>query len=145
MQESSFGDVVDFQNADILNLKQKTPEISSVKVLFTKLIPGLYCLRINFYLAFLGDIVNESFCIFPSKTWVCNRAAWSHMIADVLTAFEEVAFDHNAFDQFFEVRVVVAAVEYFCNDADLFFVLFVGVGVVGIYDNSRVLEIFLGI
>ena len=67
------------------------------------------------------------------------------MVADVLTAFEEVAFDHNAFDQFFEVRVVVAAVEYFCNDADLFFVLFVGVGVVGIYDNSRVLEIFLSI
>lgn len=127
MQESSFGDVVDFQNADILNLKQKTPEISSVKVLFTKLIPGLYCLRINFYLAFLGDIVNESFCIFPSKTWVCNRAAWSHMIADVLTAFEEVAFDHNTFDQLLKFRIVVTAVKHFCDNTDLFLVLLVGV------------------
>ena len=92
--------------------------------------------------AFLRNIINQAFCIFPSEAWVCNRAARSHVVADVLAAFEEVAFDHNTFNQFLEIRVVVAAVKYFCNDTDLFFVLFVGVRMVGIYNNSRVLEIF---
>ena len=67
------------------------------------------------------------------------------MVADVLTAFKKITFDHNTFNQFLKVRIVVAAVKYFCNNTDLFFELFVGVRMVGIYNNSRVLEIFLGI
>ena len=61
--------------------------------------------------ALFRNIIDKAFCIFPSKAWVSDGAAWSHVVADVLTAFEEVAFDHNAFDQFFEVRVVVAKTE----------------------------------
>ena len=67
------------------------------------------------------------------------------MVTDVLSAFKQIAFDHNTFDQFVEIRIVVAAVKYFAYDTNLFFELLAGVGMVYIYDGSWIFEIFFAI
>ena len=77
--------------------------------------------------AFLRNIIDKAFSIFPSKAWISDGASWGHVIADILAALEKIAFDHNTFNQLFEIRIIVAAVKYFLNNTDLFLVLFVGV------------------
>ena len=67
------------------------------------------------------------------------------MVTDVLSALKQIAFDHNTFDQFAEIRIVVAAVKYFAYDTNLFFELLSGVGMVYIYDGSWIFEIFFAI
>ena len=74
-------------------------------------------------LAFLSNFVNETFRIFPSEARIGDGAARSHVVTDVLSAFKQIAFDHNTFDQFAEIRIVVAAVKYFAYDTNLFFEL----------------------
>ena len=61
--------------------------------------------------------------------------------ADFLASFLQIALDHNTFDKVMNFRGKAAAVQYFLNNTNLFFVLFVGIGVVGINDDSRVLQI----
>ena len=61
---------------------------------------------------------------------------------DLLVAWLNVTFNHEAFDQFVKFRIDHTAVEnFFCN-TNLLFILFVGIGVVGINDDSRILQIF---
>lgn len=63
--------------------------------------------------AFLSNIIDKPFCIFPSEARICDGTARSHMITDILAAFEKVTFDHNTFNQLSEVWIIVAAVKYF--------------------------------
>ncbi len=49
------------------------------------------------------------------------------MVTDILTAFQKVTFNHDTFDQFSEIWIVVTAVKHFCYNTDLFLVLFAGV------------------
>ena len=54
---------------------------------------------------------------------------------DLLVAWLNVTFNHEAFDQFVKFRIDHTAVEnFFCN-TNLLFILFVGIGVVGINDE----------
>ena len=63
------------------------------------------------------------------------------LTADFLSAFNKIAFNHHTLDQTMDIRGERAAVEHFFNDADLFFELLVRVGMVGIHDGCRVLQI----
>ena len=91
--------------------------------------------------AFLSNFVYQSFSILPSKAWIGDGAAWNHMIADILAAFQEIAFDHNTLYKLFQVGIVIAAVKNLTDNTDLFFILFAGVGVVDVNNNSRIFEI----
>ena len=62
--------------------------------------------------------------------------------ADLLVAWLDIALDHQTLDKFMKFRINIAAVQNFLGDTNLLVVLLVGVGVVGIHDHCRVLEIF---
>ena len=62
--------------------------------------------------------------------------------ADLLVAWFDIALDHQTLDKLMEFRINIAAVQNFLGDTNLLIVLLVGVGVVGIHDHCRVLEIF---
>ena len=61
------------------------------------------------------------------------------VFADLVVSWLDVAFDHQAFYQMTDVIRMAAAVKHFFCDTNLFCILLVGVGVVGIYDAGRVL------
>ncbi len=95
--------------------------------------------------AFLGNIIDQTFCIFPSQTRIGDRTARSHMVADILAAFEQITFNHDTLDEFSYIRIVVAAVKHFTYNTNLFFVLFAGVRMVDIHDDGRILQIFFAV
>lgn len=95
-----------------------------------------------FLSALLSNFIDQAFSILPSKTRIGDRASRGHVVADVLASFEQVALDHDTFDKFVKFRIAVAAVENFVYDTDLLLVFLVGVRMVGINDDSRVLESF---
>ena len=65
-----------------------------------------------------------------------------YVAADLLVAWLDIALDHQTLDKFMKFRINIAAVQNFLGDTNLLVVLLVGVGVVGIHDHCRVLEIF---
>ena len=95
--------------------------------------------------AFFRNFVQQPFGILPSEAGVGNGLAVNMVGTDILAPFHEVAFDHYALDQFFQFRIVVAAVEDFADNADLLFIFLAGIGVVYIYDHSGILQIPFGI
>ena len=76
-------------------------------------------------LTFFCNFFDEAFGVVPSDAWIGDGLAVGAVVGDFLAAFDEVAFDHDSFDEFFEIGVVVSAVQDFADNADLFFVLFV--------------------
>ena len=98
-----------------------------------------------FLSALLSNFIDQAFSILPSKTRIGDRASRGHVVADVLASFEQVALDHDTFDKFVKFRIAVAAVENFVYDTDLLLVFLVGVRMIGINDDSRVLEILLAV
>ena len=93
------------------------------------------------FLAAFCDFVDELFAVFPAEAGVGDGAA-VYAFADLLAAFFDVAFDHEAFYQVMNVFGVFAAVEYFSGDTDLFFKLLAGVCVVGVYDAGGIFYVF---
>ena len=65
------------------------------------------------------------------------------MIADILTAFQKITFNHDTLNKFFDVRVIAAAVKNFAYDTNLLSIFLVGVGVIGVYDHSWIQKVFL--
>ena len=61
------------------------------------------------------------------------------MFPDFLAAGLNVALNHKALYQMFDIAGVAAAVEHFLGYTNLFMVLLVGVGVVGVHDAGRIL------
>ena len=61
--------------------------------------------------------------------------------ADFLTALYQIAFNHDAFDQFLDVRGHQTAVEDFFDNTDLLFLFFTGIGMIGINDDCRIFQI----
>ena len=47
------------------------------------------------------------------------------MVADILASFQKITLDHYAFYQFFQIRIIIPAVENFTDNTDLFLILFV--------------------
>ena len=72
---------------------------------------------------FLHHGISDGFAIYPA--------------ADLLAAFLDVAFHHNAFYKRMDVFVQLAAVHNLFDDTYLLFMLFVGIAVVGINDAGR--------
>lgn len=92
----------------------------------------------------LSDLVDQSFGIFPSQTWVGDGFAVA-VFSDLLAAWFDIAFYHDTFDHLVDLAGMAAAVEYFLDNTDLLHVLFAGVGVVGIHDAGRICQIPFGV
>ena len=58
--------------------------------------------------------------------------------ADLLVAWFDVALDHETLYHSVKLRIYLAAVKNLTRNTDLLLILLVGVGVISIYDNSRV-------
>ena len=67
------------------------------------------------------------------------------MVADILASFQKITLDHYAFYQFFQIRIIIPAVENFTDNTDLFLILFVRIGMVYIHDHGRISQIPSGI
>ena len=63
--------------------------------------------------------------------------------ADRLASFYQVAFDHDAFDKPADIFIDPAAVQDLFYNADLLFILFAGIRMIGIDEDRRVLQISL--
>ena len=63
------------------------------------------------------------------------------MLSDALCSIFNVAFNHQALNQTFDVLVLVAAVNDVLGNADLLEILLAGVVMVGIHNDRRVREI----
>ena len=92
----------------------------------------------------LSDLVDQSFGIFPSQTWVGDGFAVA-VFSDLLAAWFDIAFYHDTFDHLVDLAGMAAAVEDFLDNTDLLHVLFAGVGVVGIHDAGRICQIPFGV
>ena len=64
---------------------------------------------------------------------------------DLLGTIDQVALDHQTFDQTTQFVALTAGVQNVLGDTGLFEVFFCGICMVGIDDNSRVLEARLGV
>lgn len=91
----------------------------------------------------LRNGIQQLLCILPAKTWVSDRFAIYMVRADFLTALYQIAFNHNAFYQFLNVRRHQTAVKDFFYNTNLFFVLLARVRVVGIDDYRWIFQFSL--
>ena len=89
----------------------------------------------------LSDLVDQSFGIFPSQTWVGDGFAVA-VLSDLLAAWFDIAFYHDTFDHLVDLAGMAAAVEDFLDNTDLLFMFFAGIGMVGINHTGRVLQVF---
>ena len=67
------------------------------------------------------------------------------MVADFLAAFKKITLYHNALNKLMKFRTTVTAVKNFVYNTNLFLIFFVGIRMICIYNNSRILEIFLAV
>ena len=95
-------------------------------------------------LAGLCNLEEKTFGLLPAKAGI-GYGFSINMIMDLLAAIFDVALDHQSFHQLMDVVVITAAVKDFLGNTDLFQILLVGVGMVGIYHTSWILEVFLSI
>ena len=91
----------------------------------------------NSVLAELCDGVEKFLGFFPSKAWIGNRFTINMITANLLIAWFNVAFDHQTLYQLMKLWINIAAVQDFFGNTNLLFILFVGVGMVGIHNNSQ--------
>ena len=63
--------------------------------------------------------------------------------ADLLVPFFDIALNHHTFYHGMEIRVVLARVEHLLDDADLFLILLVRIGMVGVHDAGGVYDLAL--
>ena len=89
-----------------------------------------------------SDFKNESFCIIPSKTWICDGFS-VNAFANLLAAFFDVALDHDALYEVLDIGINAAGVEYLFYDPDLLLELLAGVVVVGVYYGGGIDDLSL--
>ena len=112
-----------------------------------------FCMSKGFYNVFRGKkgwselsaqfryLVDQPFGFLPAQAGIGDGFAVNVLAAaDLLGSGLQIAFDHEALYQGIDPWIVVAASQYLPGDSDLLFVFFVGVGVVGIYDGSRIFQ-----
>src|SRR5699024_5679101 len=98
-----------------------------------------------FMSAFFRNLKEKPFCILPAEAGIRDGTAGNHMVADILASFQKITLDHYAFYQFFQIRIIIPAVENFTDNTDLFLILFVRIGMVYIHDHGRISQIPSGI
>ena len=84
--------------------------------------------------------MNQSQRILPTQAGIGDGFAVDTS-ADLLTAFFDIALDHNSFYQMLDILAQATAMQNFLGDADLLLKLLVGIGVVRINDAGRILKI----
>ena len=82
-------------------------------------------------LAQLRNIIDESFGILPAKTRICDGFA-VHTVADLLAAFRNIAFHHEAFDKRMDVRIKIPVLPNLPDDPALLDGVLAGLGMVDI-------------
>src|SRR5699024_1537444 len=92
--------------------------------------------------AHFGDGVDQLFGVVPAQAGVGDGLAVD-VFPDGLAAGFQVAFHHDALDQGADLGGKLAVVHDFLDNADLLVVLLVRVGVVGVHDDRRVLQVHL--
>lgn len=90
-------------------------------------------------LTFFSDIEKKPFCFLPAQAGVRDGFAID-VVVNCLGAVFDIAFNHQTFDKVVDILAVAAAVEDFFGDTNLLKVLFVGIGMVDVYDAGRVLQ-----
>ena len=87
-----------------------------------------------------GNLVEKTLCVLPPETGIGNGFSVD-MIVNTLTAFFDIAFNHNALYKAVDIIGAGAAVQNLFYNADLLLILLVGVVVVCVYDAGRILKI----
>ena len=85
--------------------------------------------------------IEKLFRIFPAKTGICNRFSVYMVRSDLLRAFYQVAFDHDALNQLLDICRDQTAVQNFFDDTDLLFKFLSGVRVISVNDHCRILKV----
>ena len=89
----------------------------------------------------IGNFINQPLGFFPTQTGVRDGFT-VNTITDFLRAVFQITFNHESFDQLAHIFAVAHAVQdFFCN-ANLFQILFAGIGMVGIYNECGILQSF---
>lgn len=88
----------------------------------------------------VGHLIKKTFGVIPAQTWIGDGFAVA-VLADLLAARFDIALNHDAFDEIADIIRMAAAVEYLFYNPDLLLIELVGVGVVGIHDAGRILQI----
>ena len=86
----------------------------------------------------IRNLVQQPLRIIPSQAGIGDGLAVA-VFPDFLAAGFNVALNHKALYQMFDIAGVAAAVEHFLGYTNLFMVLLVGVGVVGVHDAGGIL------
>ena len=86
----------------------------------------------------IRNLVQQPLRIIPSQAGIGDGLAVA-VFPDFLAAGFNVALNHKALYQMFDIAGVAAAVEHFLGYTNLFMVLLVGVGVVGVHDDGGIL------
>ena len=87
----------------------------------------------------IRNLVQQPLRIIPSQAGIGDGLAVA-VFPDFLAAGFNVALNHKALYQMFDIAGVAAAVEHFLGYTNLFMVLLVRVGVVCVHDTGRILQ-----
>ena len=91
-------------------------------------------------LQFFRQVKQQSFRLFPAQAGVGNRFAID-AVMHALSTVLDIAFNHQTLDDSVDVRVQLAGLHDILGNADLLQIFFAGVGVVGIHNNCRILQL----
>ena len=83
---------------------------------------------------------NQAFRLFPTETRIGNRLA-VYTVTDFLAAVFEIAFDHKAFYEVFDIGSMATTLKDVFGNAYLFEIPFSRIGMVGIDDDGRMGEV----
>ena len=95
-------------------------------------------------LQFFRQVKQQSFRLFPTQAGVGNRFAVD-AIMHALSTVLDIAFNHQALDDSVDISIQLAGMHNILGNADLLQIFFAGIGVVGIHNNRRVLQLTLRI
>ena len=91
-------------------------------------------------LQFFRQVKQQSFRLFPAQAGVGNRFAID-AVMHALSTVLDIAFNHQALDDSVDVRVQLTGMHDILSNANLLQIFFAGVGVVGIHNNCRILQL----
>src|SRR5699024_6729184 len=84
--------------------------------------------------------VKKSGRFVPAKAWISNGLA-INTIADGLISVFNITSDHDSFYKSFDFRQEASAVQDFLDDTRLLIPLFSGIGMVCVYNDSRIFQL----
>ncbi len=98
-------------------------------------------ITLQYLSALLRNCVQQFLCVLPAEARVSDRFSVYMAGSDLLASLYKVAFNHDALDKFPDIFIDPAAVQDLFNNADLLLIFLAGVGMVGVDEDGRVLQI----